>query len=160
MTVIDVRKDPAAKQMIVTTEFDADVERVWQVWADPRKLERWWGPPSHPATVVDHDLSAGGSVTYFMTGPEGEKYHGYWTVVSVDAPSGFSFVDGFADDDGNPNDELPTTETRIALLARDGGGTRMIITSTFASAEAMEQLIAMGVEEGIKQALGQIDALV
>lgn len=159
MTVIDVRKDPAAKQMVITTEFDAPVDAVWQVWADPRKLERWWGPPTYPATVVDHDLVPGGRVSYFMTSPEGEKYHGYWVIVSVEAPSGFSFVDGFADGDGQPNDEMPTTETRVAIVARDGGGTRMTITSTSPSAEAMEQMIEMGMEEGIKLALGQIDAL-
>ena len=46
--------------MTITAEFDATVERSWQLWADPRQLERWWGPPTYPATVVEHDLVPGG----------------------------------------------------------------------------------------------------
>ena len=35
----------------------------------------------------------------------------------------------------------------------------MSIESVFPSTEAMEQLLAMGMEEGLKQAVGQIDAI-
>ena len=52
-------RTPRALTMTITAEFDAPIERVWQLWADPRQLERWWGPPTYPATVVDHDLSPG-----------------------------------------------------------------------------------------------------
>ena len=48
MTVTAVRKDPDALTMTLTAEFDASPERVWQLWADPRQLERWWGPPDLP----------------------------------------------------------------------------------------------------------------
>src|SRR3712207_5395864 len=112
MTVTDVRKDKDAKTMIITAEFDADVERTWQLWSDPRQLERWWGPPTYPATVVDHDLSPGGRVTYFMTSPEGDRYHGWWRVVAADAPRRLEFEDGFADETGSPNPEMPMTTTR------------------------------------------------
>jgi uncharacterized protein YndB with AHSA1/START domain len=50
-------------------EFDASPDRVWQLWADPRQLERWWGPADLPATVTAHDLRSGGRVDYHMTGP-------------------------------------------------------------------------------------------
>lgn len=69
MTVINVEKDAAKATMIVTSEFDAPVDHVWQLWADPRLLERWWGPPTYPATVTEHNLTPGGKVKYFMTGP-------------------------------------------------------------------------------------------
>ena len=96
MTVTDVCKDPAALTMTITADFDESVERVWQVWADPRLLERWWGPPMYPATFTDHDLSPGGRISYYMTSPEGEQYHGWWLVRSVHAPHGLEFQDGFA----------------------------------------------------------------
>lgn len=158
MTVIDVRKDLTARTMTITAEFDATVDRVWQMWADPRLLERWWGPPAYPATFVEHDLTPGSRVTYFMTSPEDERYHGYWVVTSVDAPKGLAFDDGFADSDGSPNDQMPTTSTQVRI-EEDGDRTRMTIQSTFPTAEAMDELIAMGMEEGITLAVGQIDAL-
>ncbi len=159
MTVIDVQKDLGNRTMTVVTEFDAPVERVWRLWADPRQLERWWGPPTHPATVVEHDLRAGGRVTYYMTGPEGDRYHGWWKVVEVSPPDRLRFDDGFADDQGRENPDLPVTNQEVVLTARPDGGTRMAIHATFPSTEAMEQILQMGAEEGLKQALGQIDAL-
>src|SRR5882672_8006840 len=109
MTVTNVSKDPEALTMVVTAEFEAPVERVWQLWENPRLLERWWGPPTYPATVVDHDLTPGGRVTYFMTGPDGDKHAGYWQITAVDEPTSFSFDDGFADLDFNPNAGLPVS---------------------------------------------------
>ena len=158
MSVTDVQKDPASLTLTITSAFDAPVARVWQVWEDPRQLERWWGPPTYPATVVDHDLTPGGKVSYFMTGPEGDQHHGWWRVVAVDAPHRLEFEDGFADDTGTPNPDLPVTVTRVSL-SEQSGRTQMAIETTFPSLEAMEQVISMGAEEGMKAALGQIDDL-
>jgi uncharacterized protein YndB with AHSA1/START domain len=158
MTVKDVKKDPATLTMVITAEFDAPVESVWQLWADPRQLERWWGPPTYPATVVDHDLAPGGTVTYFMTGPEGDKHGGWWRILAVDAPHSLELQDGFADDTGAPNPEMPVTTLRVTLSEK-AGVTQMMMTSTFPSLEAMEQMADMGVEEGIRAALSQIDGI-
>ncbi len=70
MTVTAVRKDLDALTMTLDAEFDASPERVWQLWADPRQLERWWGPPNYPATFTTHDLAPGSHVAYHMTTPE------------------------------------------------------------------------------------------
>jgi len=159
VTVTSVHKDPEAMTMTITAEFQAPIERVWQLWENPRQLERWWGPPTYPATFVDHDLIPGGSVTYFMTGPEGDKPHGWWHVLAVDAPHRLEFEDGFADDAGVPNPDMPTMTIRVALNEQPDGGTQMTIETAFPSPEAMEQLISMGHEEGITLAIGQIDEL-
>jgi uncharacterized protein YndB with AHSA1/START domain len=158
MSVTSVEKDAESLTMTITAQFDAPVTRVWQVWEDPRQLERWWGPPTYPATVVGHDLTPGGSVTYFMTGPEGDKHHGWWRVSAVDAPRYLEFVDGFADADGNPNPNLPVTTTRVNLHA-EPAGTRMQITTIFPTAQAMQELMAMGMDEGMAAAMGQLDGL-
>ncbi len=141
------------------SSWTATVERSWQLWADPRQLERWWGPPSHPATVVEHDLAPGATVRYFMTGPEGDKYHGRWDVVAVEPPQRLELVDSFADDGGEKDESLPSTRMTMDLAERAGGGTTMTMRSEFASVEAMEQILAMGMEEGLREALGQIDAI-
>src|SRR6187431_2354330 len=109
MPVTDVQQDLDNLTLTITADFAAPVERVWQVYADPRQLEQIWGPPTYPATVVDHDLRPGGRVSYYMTSPEGEKYAGIWQVTSVDEPTGFTFDDSFADDDFNPVDSMPTS---------------------------------------------------
>jgi uncharacterized protein YndB with AHSA1/START domain len=107
MTVTAVRKDPQALSLTLDAEFDASPERVWQLWADPRQLERWWGPPTYPATVTKHELRPGGRVEYHMTGPEGDQPHAYWNVEEVDPPRSLVVSDGFANEDGSPNTDLP-----------------------------------------------------
>ena len=158
MTVTNVHKDPVALTMAITAEVDATVERAWQLWADPRQLERWWGPPGYPATFVDHDLTVGSRCTYYMTSPEGEKFGGWWEVLAVDPPRRLEVRDGFADDTGKPNDDLPSGRMVITLEERDGK-TEMVILSHFPTIEVMDQLLEMGQEDGMIEALGQIDAI-
>ena len=159
MTVTAVRKNPEALSMTITAEFSAPPERVWQLWEDPRQLERWWGPPTYPATVTSHDLRPGGRVEYHMTGPEGDQPRGYWEIVEADAPRSLVFRDGFANDDGTPNTDLPMFTARVRIEEIGDGRTRMSIESVFPSAQAMEQVLAMGMEEGITSAVAQIDAI-
>ncbi len=159
MTVAAVHKDLEALTLTIDAEFDASPERVWELWSDPRQLERWWGPPTYPATMTAHDLRPGGRVEYHMTGPEGDQPRGYWNVVEADPPGRIVILDGFLNDDGSPNEDLPVTEMRVTIETIDAVRTRMSIRTTFPSTESMEQILAMGVEEGMKQALGQIDAI-
>ena len=159
MTVTAVRKDPQTLTMTLEAEFNASPERVWQLWADPRQLERWWGPPTYPATFTKHDLAPGSRVEYHMTGPEGDQHRGYWEVLEANAPHRLVFRDGFANAEGTPNTDLPISTARVQIQEVDRGRTRMLIESVFPSAEAMEQVLSMGMEEGLTQAAGQIDAI-
>ena len=159
MTVTAVQKDPEALTMVLTAEFEATPERVWELWADPRQLERWWGPPTYPATVTSHDLRTGGRVEYHMTGPEGDTPAGYWEIVDADPPRRLSFRDGFANADGTRNTDMPLNEVDVKIVQLEDGRTRMSIESIFPDTAAMEQLLAMGMEEGLTGAVGQIDAI-
>ncbi len=145
---LSVHKDPATRTMTLSSEFAATVAGVWQLWADPRRLERWWGPPTHPATVVEHDLRAGGTVSYFVTGPDGARSPGWWRVLAVTAPHGLEF------ELGDPG--IPALLVRVRIEECPGGGTRMVIVTTFPTAGAMDQLIGMGYEQGLAAAVGQI----
>jgi uncharacterized protein YndB with AHSA1/START domain len=159
MTVTAVRKDPDRLTMTLDAEFDASPERVWQLWEDPRQLERWWGPPGYPATFTKHDFRVGGRSEYYMTGPEGPTpFGGYWEILHLDPPRTIRIEDGFAGD-AAPN-ELPGPGGMNVTIEPIGDGrTRMTIENTFPDVSTMEQLLAMGQEEGLKQAVGQIDAI-
>jgi uncharacterized protein YndB with AHSA1/START domain len=159
MTVTSVVKDAETRTLTLIAEFPATAQQVWQLWADPRLLERWWGPPLYPATVTEHDLTPGGRVTYHMTGPDGDQPGGWWRVIAVEPPHRLEFEDGFADAQGNPDETMPTTVAEVTLEALSGGSTRMTLCSRFPSSEALEQMAAMGMVEGITQAVGQMDAL-
>ena len=156
MTVVVV-PDREAQTLTLTAEYAAPVEQVWQLWADPRLLERWWGPPTYPARVTQHDLTPGGTVAYVMTGPEGDEAKGFWRVTAVDAPRSLEFDDLFGTPDA-PQTDLPATHAAVRITAT-GSVTRMVMVSSFPSAEALDQLVEMGMLEGLRQAVGQIDDL-
>ena len=159
MTVTAVTKDLETLTLTLTAEFDASPERVWDLWADPRQLERWWGPPTYPATFTSHDLSPGSYVEYHMTGPTGDQPHGFWRVLEVDPPLRLVFESGLANPDGTPNEGLPVNVGSVRIEPIAGGRTRMSIESRYPSTEAMAQFLAMGMEEGLTGAVGQIDAI-
>ncbi|RRQ25736.1 SRPBCC domain-containing protein [Rhodococcus sp. Eu-32] len=158
MTVISTDKSVQDLNFTIVAEFDATVERVWRIWEDPRKLERWWGPPTWPATFEQLDFVEGGKAHYYMTGPDGDKARGWWRITSIDAPRRLAFDDGFADDNWDPIENLGVTKMTVALEKKDGR-TRMTTVSTFENTDQMQKLIEMGMEEGMGLAMGQIDAI-
>ncbi|MBB5632086.1 uncharacterized protein YndB with AHSA1/START domain [Cryobacterium mesophilum] len=158
MTSITVEKDLEALTMTFVAEFDAPVERVWQVWEDPRQLERWWGPPGWPATFTRHDFTVGGQSRYYMSGPDGEKSGGWWEFTAIDSPHRLVFDDGFADESGEPLRESMVTTMTVTLETVDGR-TRMSNLGQFTDPEEFEKMLAMGMEEGMRLAVGQIDAI-
>ena len=159
MTVTAVRKDADALTMTLTAEFDASPVRVWELWADPRQLERWWGPPTYPATFTAHDLAPGSHVEYYMTGPSGDQPRGFWDVLEADPPRRLVFLDGFANADGSPNPDYARNEGRVTIEPIDAQRSRMSIEFQYASTKAMEQYLALGMQEGLTGAVGQIDAI-
>ncbi|WP_236790150.1 SRPBCC domain-containing protein [Amycolatopsis sp. GM8] len=158
MTVISSQKNTEALTLTFVAEFDSPVESVWQVWANPRKLERWWGPPTYPATFDEHDLTVSARSRYYMTGPDGGKSHGWWQITAVEPPHRLEFDEGFADEHGEPSTSMPNSHFVVTLEAA-GSGTRMTTVANFATADDLEKLVGMGMQEGMRLAMGQIDGV-
>lgn len=159
MPVTDITHDLENLTLTITAQFAAPVRRIWEIYADPRQLEKVWGPKDFPATVVEHSLTPGGRVTYYMSGPGGERYYGYWNVLAVEEPTSFTYEDGFAREDFTPNVELPVS-TCVCTFTEKDGGTRAVYATSYPSREALQTVLEMGVEEGSRSAIDQIDDLV
>lgn len=159
MPITSVDKDPQALTMTVIADVPVTVQRLWDAYADPRQLERFWGPEGWPATFTRHDMAPGGQSRYYMTGPDGQRSPGYWEFLAVDPGRSFEVRDGFLDDDGKPNDEMPSMRMVYTFEATESGA-RMVSTTHFNSAAELEQLLSMGMEEGLTSAIGQMDAVV
>ncbi len=161
MPVTDVTSDIDNLTLTITAEFAAPIERIWQVYADARQLEKVWGPPTYPATFVDHELRPGGRCNYFMTSPEGDKHYGWWAVTAVDEPNSFAFDDGFAADDSfEPAPGMPVSRNVFSFESTGDAITRDVFIGVYESAEGLQQVLAMGIVEGSTSAINQIDELV
>ena len=158
MTVITTTKDVEALTLTLVAEFEASPAQVWEVWEDPRKLERWWGPPTFPATFTRHDFFIGGESSYFMTGPAGETPRGWWRIEAIDKPHRLDFANGLAGDDGEPALGVEPMSGYVTFEATTGG-TRMTAVTRFTDTAQMETMLDMGMQEGMTQAIQQIDDL-
>ncbi|WP_105565596.1 SRPBCC family protein [Microbacterium halophytorum] len=156
MPVTNVEKDLDALTMTIVADFAVPVERLWNAYADPRQIEKFWGPPEYPATFTRHDVAVGGESHYVMTGPDGDVSAGYWHFLAVDEGRSFTVRDGFSTEDGEPNADMPSMEMTFTFESTPNGS-RLTGVTTFPSLEELEQLIAMGMEEGTRAAMGQID---
>jgi uncharacterized protein YndB with AHSA1/START domain len=154
--VSTVTADPTTLTLTAVAEYPVPVERLWAAWADPRKLERFWGPPTWPATFTRHDMVVGGESAYSMSGPNGEVTRGWWRFVSVDPGRSFEVDDGFAGEHGEPNPDLPVTRMVVQFEAT-GAGSRFVMVSRFPTIQAMESLLEMGMVQGLTLALAQMD---
>jgi len=159
MPVISSEQDPEELRLVVVSEFDAPVARVWELWADARKLERWWGPPGFPATFVRHDFAVPGRSRYYMTSPEGERNHARWDFIAIAAPSSLEVENGFADAGGERVTDFVATNRFVVAIEPAGSGSRMTVDTVFQSTAHMEQMLGLGMEEGFLAALGQIDGI-
>lgn len=158
MPITSVSSDADALTLTVVGDYPVPVERLWQAYADPRQLERFWGPETWPATFTHHDLRPGGRAEYHMTGPDGTTAPGWWRFLAVEPGRRIELEDGFAHEDGTPNDTLPSMRM-VFTFEPAGNGSRLMIVTHFASVEAMQQLAEMGMEEGLRSALGQLDGV-
>lgn len=156
MPITSVTQDAESLTLTVVGDFPVSQERLWRAWVDPRQLERFWGPPTWPATFTRHDMFAGGRSAFVMTGPDGSTSAGYWTFLDVQQGESFTVIDGFAHDDGTPDEDLPPCTMQVTFHTTDTGS-QFRSVSTFPSIEALEHLIGMGMKEGLTAALGQLD---
>jgi uncharacterized protein YndB with AHSA1/START domain len=156
MPITSVTSDAEALTLTVVGDYPVPVERLWDAYADPRQLEKFWGPETWPATFTRHDMAPGGRSQYYMTGPDGSKSHGWWRFVSVERGRQIEVEDGFAHEDGRPNADMPTMRMVFSFV-QTPNGSRFTSVTYFPSVEAMEQLVNMGMVEGMKSAVGQMD---
>ncbi len=157
MPITSISSDPAALTLTVVADYSVPVQRLWDAYADPRQLERFWGPEQWPATFTRHDMAVGGQSHYHMTGPDGTISRGWFRFLAVEPLRRIEVEDGFSDESGRPNSSMPTMRMAFTFESTPGGSRSTIVTR-FPSLEVMEQLVSMGMMEGMKSAMSQVDA--
>jgi uncharacterized protein YndB with AHSA1/START domain len=158
MPITSVSSDPQALTLTVVADYPVPLERLWEAYADPRQLEKFWGPEQWPARFTRHDMAVGGQSHYTMTGPDGQTSRGWFEFLEVEPLRRFVVEDGFANEDGSRNPSMPTMRMEFRFERTDTGS-RFVSVTTFPSLESMEGLVKMGMMEGMKSAMGQIDAV-
>ncbi|RKT31721.1 uncharacterized protein YndB with AHSA1/START domain [Microbacterium sp. AG1240] len=159
MPVTAVTTDPESLTMTLVADVKASPARLWRAFTEPEQLGRFWGPPGWPATFETFDFTVGGRAQYAMTSPRGERSRGAWEFLRIDPTSGYEVIDSFVDEDGRAAEGMPSMRMTFAFDGTETGA-RVTTVTYFPSAEALEQLTAMGMVEGSTLAIGQLDRVV
>jgi len=160
------RTDRGAMSFTMLPEFDAPRERVFDAFASCEAISRWWGPTDWTLPHCEMDFRPGGTWLYAMRapagliGPNGEDPWDAWGKIyydEIERPTKLVYRDFFVDPNGIEIPGMPESNSTVSFVDL-GGRTNLISTTRYASVEALEQVLAMGMAEGYAQTLERLDA--
>lgn len=153
------------KSLQVERVFTAPKSKVWAAWTTPELFAKWWGPRGWRTTVKHMDFTEGGYLLYGMkcedpaqTDWYGKESWGKSEYTHIDAENSFAYTDYFTDENGVAAPSMPSMDIRIEFHEEDGA-TRVVSTTKFATAEALQQTIAMGMKEGLTQTWDRLEEM-
>lgn len=153
---LDFRIDREKNAIIVEKEFAAPLDIVWSAWTRAQTLEKWWAPKPWKAKTESMDFRENGSWFYIMEGPEGEKHYSKADYKTIVLEQKFVGLDYFCDENGNIKNEFPKSQWSVEFEPQ-GAHTFVTIETKYESAEDLESILKMGLQEGFTAALLQLD---
>ena len=143
--------------MQIIRRFATDRDTLWAMWTQAEHLRRWWGPSAWTMPICQVDLRPGGAWLYCIQSPDGARHCARLTYAEIDPPRRFTGVEAFTDENGEANDELPAADIIVEFEEAEGS-TIVSNLTTYASKEARDLIFEMGVEAGINDSYGRLDA--
>lgn len=150
--------DKENKSIQVLRHFNAGLQLVWDAWTKPELLDLWWAPKPFKTVTKSMDFKVGGTWLYNMLGPEGESFWCKNEFTSINTLSDFKGIDGFCDENGVFNTEMPRHNWLTSFKSVDGK-TAVTVKIDYDSLEDLEKIIEMGFKEGFTMALQNLDEL-
>lgn len=152
-TKAKITKNPERRELIVERLVAIPRRLAWQGWTQLEHVERWWGPRSWTATIFEMDVRPGGKWRYSLAPDDGigEQARCLATYNEVIEPLKLVYTDTFADEDWNViegSDMLTTVD-----FEEMQSGTKLTITTHFASVEDLGAAETMGMIEGYEDTL-------
>jgi len=148
-------------EIVITREFAASRQLVWDVWTQPEHIEKWFGPKGFNTRVETQDFRVGGRSSYVMIGPDGAEYPAtgvFKEIVPIEKI--VSSADGFSDDfeAEHPDMDLPKGTMVMTCLFDDlDKRTRLTLITSHSTVEERKKHEAMGVVAGWNSSFDKMD---
>jgi uncharacterized protein YndB with AHSA1/START domain len=150
----DVSIEVRDREIEVVCLLDAPRELIFRAYSDGEALKAWFGPEEWPLTISRMDFRPGGRWHYCMTGPDGQEGWGIALYEEIVPPERIVYRDAFSDADGNV---IPPESTATISIEERADGSLLRWVSVYASNDARDQVLAMGVEAGITSTLNNLE---
>jgi uncharacterized protein YndB with AHSA1/START domain len=147
--------DKEKATLVMEREFNAPVDLVWKAFTEPTRIEQWWGPRNWTTRNTRMDVRPGGTWHYCMTGPDGEESWGLATYREIVDEQRLVYYDAFSDSEGNENTEMPGMVITMEFSERNGK-TTVRSSTEFASPDALQTVLDMGVVQGASETWGRL----
>jgi len=144
------------KTVLITAEFDAERDLIWDAYTKPELLDQWWAPKPWTSRTKVMDFREGGRRFYAMVSPEGLERWSVQRYTSITPKTNFKFFNAFSDE--NENLELPGSDWDLDF-SEENGRTTVTVEIYNESLERLERMIAMGFKEGFTATLGHLTEL-
>lgn len=146
------------KEVIITRQFEASQNQVWNAFTDSKILDQWWAPKPWKCNTKEQDFSVGGRWLYNMSGPNGEIHWSYLDYTAINPQNSYTGLDGFCDENGNQNPEFPSSEWKNEFTFENGICT---VTSSckYDKEETLQAYLKMGFLEGYEMGLNNLEEL-
>ena len=154
----DFLVDRKANTITVKREFAAKRQLVWDCYTRSELLDRWFAPKPLTTKTKSMDFREGGHWHYAMIMPDGTEYWSRQDYVSIQPIEHYSAKDGFTDETGELNPELPQSDLDVTFKElADRSLVETVVT--YASLNDLEKVIEMGIREGLTSTLERLDEL-
>jgi uncharacterized protein YndB with AHSA1/START domain len=151
------------RELILERIFDAPRELVFQAFSKTEHLKRWFGPKGWSLPVSNIDFRPGGVWHFCMKcTDESQEYFGQesWGKAvyhEIIEPERIVYTDAFSDAEGNIIEGMPQTLITMTFVEHEGK-TKLISHALYASAEALQTVLDMGLLVGITQTWDNLEA--
>ena len=149
-------KDYTGTEFVITREFNAPRELVFQAWTDPKHLAQWWGPAGFTNPVCEWDARPGGKIYDVMRAPNGWEYPMGGTFREIVPPERLSFVCGPLNDKG----EMIFEFLHEATFTENNGKTKLVLKSRVLRTTPEASQYIGGFETGMTLSLERLAELV
>lgn len=154
----DFLVDKEKNTITIKRKFAARRQLVWDCYTKSELLDRWFAPKPLTTKTKFMDFSEGGHWHYAMVEPNGQEYWGRMDYQTIHPIDNYTSLDGFCDDTGALNPALPRSKWNVTF---SDAATHTLVETvvSYASAEALQQVMQMGLKEGLTSTLERLDEL-
>jgi len=154
----DFLVDKEKSTITIKREFAAKRQLVWDCYTKSELLDQWFAPKPLTTKTKFMDFSEGGHWLYAMVDPDGQEYWGRMDYQTIQPIDNYTSLDGFCDDTGALNPELPRARWNVSF---SDAATHTVVETvvSYTSPEALQQVVQMGLKEGLTSTLERLDEL-